>query len=113
MRSKHHYIFNLLNTLILSGALMWCANLLSDSIRHKEKSNDLLSQKELLNYLSISEKELNNIIEDDKYEKAKLIGNGSWETYRFLPYAEVGDQKIFIKSEIKKWLQFQSVKEPK
>jgi|GEM_PF-4310780 len=71
--------------------------------------NQVLTFKELASYLRISENELKDLIKVNKDEKAQMISSGTnaWDTYRFIPYFEIGDKTLFLKSEIDNWVQHQ------
>lgn len=71
--------------------------------------NQVFTAKELASYLRISENELKDLMKANQDEKAQMIslGTNSWDTYRFIPYFEVGDKTLFLKSEIDNWVQYQ------
>lgn len=64
-----------------------------------------MTKSQLSEYLQISEESIENIINKDNFEKAKL---SSYETYRFIPYLKIDEQVRFLKTEIDKWLQYKS-----
>lgn len=67
------------------------------------------TEKELANYLSISPDELDEILQKDTSEKTSLKnGTNSWDTYQIIPYTNINGEKRFLKSEINKWLEYQS-----
>ncbi|MGX2962072.1 helix-turn-helix domain-containing protein (plasmid) [Peribacillus sp. JNUCC 23] len=66
---------------------------------------DLMTRTELSEYLQISEQSIENIIQKDDLEKAKL---SSYDTYHFIPYLKIDNQERFLKAEIDKWLQYKS-----
>lgn len=111
MESNKTY-FNFLYVLIISIAMIGSAFIIAHSI---EKENtiaekDIFTQDELLNYLSITGKELENILENDEKEKKSIQSKdeSTWYTYQFLPYLEIENKRLFIKSEVDSWLKYKS-----
>lgn len=78
----------------------------SSSIATNTNSN-LMTKKQLSQYLQVSQQEIDTIITKDNSEKAQL-GNGVFDTYQFLPYLKIGDQERFLKTEVDKWLKYKS-----
>ncbi|WP_214484701.1 hypothetical protein [Bacillus sp. SM2101] len=108
MENKKYFLY-LLYVLIFSSSIVWSAHIVSYSTQRddpeKEEYSDLLTQSELLEYLHISEDELKDIIIADTVLKRQLT---SYDTYRFLPYIEIADKKMFLMNEIKEWLKYQN-----
>ncbi|MGG3572399.1 hypothetical protein ABES80_07850 [Bacillus gobiensis] len=105
-------LISTINILIISAAILLCTYIISDSLKGRENiamENEILTENELANYLSISPDELDEIIQKDTNEKTSLKnGTNSWDTYHFIPYTNFNGEKRFLKSEIKKWLEYQS-----
>lgn len=62
---------------------------------------------DLSEYLSVAKKDIEKIIEKEEIEKASIEG-GTYDIYIYIPYAEISGEKRFLKSEIDKWLLYQS-----
>jgi predicted DNA-binding transcriptional regulator AlpA len=69
-------------------------------------STNIMTKKQLSEYLQVSEETIDSIMKEDNKQKA-AIGN-SYDTYMFLPYLKIGNQERFLKTEIDKWLQYQN-----
>ncbi|MGM7681252.1 Clp protease ClpB [Cytobacillus sp. Hm23] len=107
MENKKYFLY-LLYVLIFSSSIVWSAHIVSNSTQkdtEKEEYDDLLTQSELLEYLHISEDELNEIINEDDGLKVQL---SSYDTYRFLPYLEIGDKRMYLMNEINEWLKYKN-----
>lgn len=68
-------------------------------------TTDLMTVTQLADYLQISEQSLETIITTDDSERAGL---SSYDTYRFIPYLIINDEKRFMKTEINEWLKYLS-----
>lgn len=104
-------VLNFIQIIIIAGSIIFSSYFVSNAIvknKKTENNNDVLTQQELAEYLSISDKELNEIIKEDTLEKSSIT-NGQWDTYQFIPYINFNDENRFLISEIKKWLEYQSV----
>ncbi|MCG7344854.1 Clp protease ClpB [Sporosarcina sp. ACRSL] len=103
----------LIGVLILGLSIVLSAFILSNSSsKSTSKENesqmtnstpDLMTTTQLANYLQISEQALENIILRDDSERAEL---SSYDTYRFVPYLKINDEKRFMKVEIDEWLKY-------
>jgi hypothetical protein len=67
---------------------------------------NIMTKKQLSDYLLVSEETIDSIMKEDNKQKA-LIGD-SYDTYMFLPNLKIGNQERFLKTEIDKWLQYQN-----
>ncbi|GGA04074.1 hypothetical protein GCM10008018_57520 [Paenibacillus marchantiophytorum] len=71
--------------------------------------NPIFTENELTEYLHISDHVLQKIISDDQSKRKELVNKGSWDIYTFLPYATIGETKLFMKEEVDKWLKYQAL----
>jgi hypothetical protein len=94
--------------LIIGGSLV-----ISSSIIAKSKTNysvqmvddSILTETSVAKMLHITTKELDEIILQDKEAKKNL---GTWEPLHYLPYIEIGNNKLFLKQDIEKWIAYRS-----
>ncbi|MGM9977219.1 MAG: helix-turn-helix domain-containing protein [Clostridium sp.] len=70
--------------------------------------NRIFTIEDLAEYLSVSVKDIEEIIEKEDLERAS-IEEGSFDTYKYIPYLTISGQNRFLKSEIDKWLEYKSV----
>jgi hypothetical protein len=66
-------------------------------------ANDVMTINQLSDYLQISEDSLEKIIREDMIAKTNLT---TYDTYRFIPYLKIDEQKRFLRSEIDEWLKY-------
>ncbi|KAA0955395.1 Clp protease ClpB [Sporosarcina sp. ANT_H38] len=98
-------------SIIISGFII--SNTFSNSASEDNNSQpttnsipEVMTKTQLSGYLQISEQSIENIIKEDEFEKAKL--QGSFDTYRFIPYFNLENQERFLKAEINEWLQYKN-----
>lgn len=111
--------------LILSAAIIFGSVWIGNAIKSTNKDSDskvaqelesqvvslnisdkaLLTEQEVAQYLGIPQDKLNIILQKEKIERQKL---SSYDTYRYMPYIEIDDEKYFLKSEVDEWLQYHS-----
>ncbi|GGB43385.1 Clp protease ClpB [Fictibacillus barbaricus] len=72
---------------------------------HTVPHTELMSIKQLSDYLQISEKSIESIMGQDDFNKSKM---SDYDTYQFIPYLILDDQYKFLKSEIDKWLKYKN-----
>ncbi|MCA1041226.1 Clp protease ClpB [Bacillus infantis] len=100
---------------ILSLSIVISAFIIGNSIKSADKNgqtqpltysaNDVMTINQLSGYLQISEDLIEKIIREDMSAKANL---STYDTYQFIPYLEIDEQKRFIKSEIDEWLKYKN-----
>lgn len=105
----------LIGTVILGLSIVLSAFILSSATNKttKQENNpqvinstaNLMTITQLAEYLQTSEQALEDIILKDDSERAEL---SSYDTYRFIPYLTIAEQKRFIKAEIDEWLKYQN-----
>ena len=66
---------------------------------------DLMTITQLAEYLQISEQSIEIIIWHDDWQREGL---SSYDTYQFIPYLLLDNQKRFIKTEIDAWLKYRN-----
>ncbi|MGE7982217.1 Clp protease ClpB [Solibacillus sp. NPDC093137] len=66
---------------------------------------DLMTMTQLAEYLQISEQSIDIIISHDDWQREGL---SSYDTYQFIPYLLLDNQKRFIKTEIDAWLKYRN-----
>lgn len=109
---------NLLSSLIIGISLVSAAFILKGPIIatlnkikadeepiHTVPHTELMSIKQLSDYLQISEKSIESIIGQDDFNKSKM---SDYDTYQFIPYFKLDDQYKFLKSEVDKWLMYKN-----
>jgi predicted DNA-binding transcriptional regulator AlpA len=116
--SMKHFVFPI-TALILGVSIIIAAFVQKDTISDQQHSGtenfdlrtnanpNLMTKKQLSEYLQISENSVDRIIENDNLKRAQ-IGEGVNDTYMFLPYLKIDKQERFLKSEINKWLQYKN-----
>ena len=72
---------------------------------HTVPHTELMSIKQLSDYLQISEKSIESIMGQDDFNKSKM---SNYDTYQFIPYFKLDDQYKFLKSDIDKWLKYKN-----
>lgn len=70
---------------------------------YQTSSDSVLNKEEAAAYLKIPVAQLDNIIKRDDEQKKKL---SVYNTYQFIPYADLDDQIVFSKDNLNKWLDF-------
>ncbi len=68
-------------------------------------ANDVMTISQLSGYLQISEDSIEKIIREDMSAKANL---SMYDTYQFIPYLKIDEEKRFIRSEIDEWLKYRN-----
>ncbi|WP_438446442.1 hypothetical protein [Gorillibacterium sp. sgz5001074] len=77
-------------------------------IRGREE-NPMMTEKQLSEYLHVSNADLQKIIAEDQTKRVELRrSNGSWDTYSMIPYAAIGETKVFMKDEVDQWVKYRS-----
>lgn len=71
----------------------------------ENEEKGLLTMKETAEYLSISEKQLEELVKVQAFEKSQLE---SFDTYRFIPYIEIDKEKLFNKNQVDEWIKYNS-----
>lgn len=66
---------------------------------------DLMTITQLAEYFQISEQSIEIIISHDDWQREGL---SSYDTYQFIPYLLLDNQKRFIKTEIDAWLKYRN-----
>ncbi|MCC3381632.1 hypothetical protein ACFQ5D_07370 [Paenibacillus farraposensis] len=82
--------------------------ILSPQISQTSSSDSVLNKEEAAAYLKITVTQLDNIIKRDTEQKKKL---SVYDTYQFIPYADLNGQIVFSKDNLNKWLDFITQKE--
>ncbi|GMQ59924.1 hypothetical protein AN1V17_43240 [Vallitalea sediminicola] len=77
----------------------------SQIVRWNTSDKALLTEQEAAQYLSIPQDKLNIILEREKIERQKM---SSYDTYRYMPYIEIDDEKYFLKNDVDEWVQYHS-----
>lgn len=93
---------------ILGVSLVISAYLISQAdFRNSNQKDDktILTEADLANLLDVSIQDIEAIIQKDRETKKNLT---SWNSYSFLPFMEIGGQKIFLEQDVEKWIMYQS-----
>ena len=101
---------------LIAVSIVVGAFLISDSSSIATTSNEeeistvksVFTIDDLAEYLSVSTKDIEEIIEKRDIEKAS-IEEGNFDTYKYIPYLTISGEVRFLKSEIDKWLEYHSV----
>ncbi|RJE88419.1 hypothetical protein D3P07_10460 [Paenibacillus sp. 1011MAR3C5] len=111
-----------ISIIILGGCIVLSAWIIMYGLKHKTQSELLITseaekppamydvqKKALLNseeaaqYMGISSKEFDFLIESHIIQKKNLH---SYETYRFIPFIEIASIRYFNETEINKWIEY-------
>lgn len=97
-----------ISIIILGGCLILSAWILSSGLKNKEQNNNiqvkaLMTSDEAAQYIGISLIDFDLLIKNQLGQKAGLQ---SYDTYRFIPFIEIGNQKYFNRAEIDNWIQY-------
>jgi hypothetical protein len=76
---------------------------LNPQISQSSLSDSVLNKEETAAYLKIPVTQLDNIIKRDTEQKKKL---SVYDTYQFIPYADLDGHIVFQKDNLNKWLDF-------
>jgi hypothetical protein len=68
----------------------------------KEMDKGLMTLEETADYLSMSEEQFKRIIIQQDSIRSQLT---SYDTYRFIPYIKVKDEKFFSKYQVDEWIK--------
>lgn len=102
-------------SVIISASLLNRTDLLNTNVASFQNASKkivsvsngtIMTKKQLSDYLQVSENSIEDIINSDVLQKEKM--GGSYDTYMFLPYLIIDNQKRFLKAEIDKWLKYQN-----
>lgn len=102
-----------ISILILSLALIFCGFQICKLSPKNVKTGytsliqnkGLLTIEEAAKYLSMSVDELNQIILQQDKERGQL---SIYETYQYVPYIKMNDQKYFNITQLNKWIEYNS-----
>jgi hypothetical protein len=75
-------------------------------VNQKTEPDSILTETELTEIFNVSVNDIEELKAKDNEIKQNLTGG--WDAYRFLPYAEIGNKKIFLKQDVEKWISYQS-----
>lgn len=94
-----------ISAFIVSNSSPNTASTDKDSQNAINSTTDLMTLTQLAEYLQISEQSIETIISNDDSVRTEL---GSYDTYQFIPYLLLDNQKRFIKTEIDAWLKYRN-----
>lgn len=102
-----------ISIMILGGCLIISAWILSNGLKHNEyfaqslnqttQAKALFTSEEAAQYMGISSNDFDSLMKSQVEQKAGLQ---SYDTYRFIPFIEIGNQKFFNRTEIDKWIEY-------
>lgn len=101
--------------LILSMSLIYCGLELNKDKEISDASKvfteldvdkGLWTLNETAQYLSITEDQLHSIVSSHDIERGKMT---SYETYQFIPYIEMNEEKYFNKTQVDEWIKYNSL----
>jgi hypothetical protein len=73
-----------------------------NAINSMEMDKGLMTLAETADYLSMSEEQFKRIIIQQDAMRTQLT---SYDTYRFIPYIKVKDEKFFSKYQVDEWIK--------
>jgi len=100
-----------ISIIILGGCIVLSAWIITDGIskQHLEKplissqTKALMTSSEAAQFMGISLNDFEFLIKRQVTQKASL---GFYETYRFIPFINIGNQKYFNETELNKWIEY-------
>ncbi|KZE65193.1 hypothetical protein AV545_04515 [Paenibacillus jamilae] len=81
--------------------------ILKPQISQISACDSVLNKEEAAAYLKIPVAQLDNIIKRDDEQKKKL---SVYDTYQFIPYANLDGHTVFLKDNLNNWLNFMTQK---
>ena len=114
--TKNYSLFAAAAILLLAVSIFASAILVSKTgVDHQRTSavkpaiassnEEVMIMEELADYLSVSEETIEGIMKEDMMERTS---GEVRDLEKHLPFVQLGDQTIFIKSEIDDWLKYKS-----
>lgn len=73
-----------------------------NNISSLDTNNGLMTLKETAHYLSMSEDQFKRIIVQQDALRSQLT---SFNTYQFIPYIKIKDEKFFSKYQVDEWIK--------
>lgn len=109
--SKH---FLSISIVLLSIAMFFLAFQLGNSVSSEENepvqmvvdSKVLLTVEEAASYLNLNKEKLTAIIRQQDSSREIL---SSFDTYQYIPYIQIGEDKYFNKEQIDEWIRYNTV----
>jgi hypothetical protein len=109
---KNSYLLPL-SLIFLAGSIIVSSWMISNAINPNFSFNNtkdssptrkaLMTINEAANYLGIPSAQFTSLIETQNNQKQNLQ---SYNTYRFIPYLNIGSDKFFSEAEINKWVEY-------
>ncbi|MFJ5772016.1 helix-turn-helix domain-containing protein [Psychrobacillus sp. NPDC093180] len=110
--SKH---FLSISIVLLSIAIFFLAFQLGNSVSMEAKkpvqivgssAKGLLTLEEAASYLNINKEKLTSIIQKQDSSREVL---SSFDTYEYIPYIQIGEEKYFNQEQIDEWIRYNTV----
>ena len=106
-------ISGIIGGILIAASIVIGAFLISNSSSVATTSNEeyvptlksVWTIDDLAEYLSVSTKDIEEIMDEDDIEKASFE---SYDTYQYIPYLTISGEDRFLKKEIDKWLEYQT-----
>ncbi|TCZ81168.1 DNA-binding protein [Paenibacillus albiflavus] len=102
-----------ISIIILGGCLILSAWIVTNGLKNNEhldqslnnttQAKALMTSNEAAQYMGISLNEFDLLITSQVREKAVLR---SYDTYRYIPFIVIGNQRFFNETEIDKWIEY-------
>ncbi|GIP24036.1 helix-turn-helix domain-containing protein [Paenibacillus sp. J22TS3] len=102
-----------ISIIVLGGCLILSAWIVTNGLKNNEHfvqaqnttttAKALMTSAEAAQYMGITLNDFNLLIKSQVGERAELH---SYDTYRFIPFIDIGNQKYFNRAEIDKWIEY-------
>ena len=112
-RKKKENILLPISIIILGGCLILSAWIVANGLKNNEhlaqaqnnttQEKTLMTSDEAAQYMGVSLNDFDLLIRSQVGQKAGLQ---SYDTYRFIPFIDIGNQKYFNEVEIEKWIEY-------
>ncbi|MDR6880727.1 helix-turn-helix domain-containing protein [Bacillus sp. 3255] len=110
---KKENILLLISIIILGGCLILSGWVVSNGLKSQEhlekplktttQTKALMTSDDAAQYMGISLEDFDYLIKSQTELKS---GISTYDTYRFIPFIDIGNQKYFNKVEIDKWIEY-------
>lgn len=100
-----------ISIIILGGCLLLSAWVVSNGLKNQAEpslnttaqTKALMDSVEAAQYMGISLEVFDDLI---KSQAELRSGMSTYDTYRFIPFIDIGNQKYFNEAEIDKWIEY-------
>lgn len=71
-------------------------------------SKGLMTEKEIAEYLNMSQEKFNSLMISEESQKSKMQG---YDTYSFIPFIMIDGVKYFNKEQVDKWIEYNIIRQ--